>query len=308
MKEENTNNQANNNQTPTQGVPVQAQVVTPVDREVINTKKKKNSNVSIFIIVVILGVILFYMDNILDYFDENITPYIKETEESLNGNLYNGKVKIDDSSSYMTTNSIKFYNFKRGSGTILLLNYVSSKSFSNVKNKDIYIEIYNSDSELLYKELFNLDSLEKNTTGVYSINVSNDIYSNAFYMLVHVYTKDEEKSNQTLNCTFDDGLENTSLNYSITYNFTNNNLISYAVNKEFTYISESTEVTKYKEDLKNEYLNLNNYNITAIYSDTSVNYTITLSTIPEGFNPLHNGSDTPYVIKTKEQSKGWTCK
>src|SRR5574344_2391077 len=114
MKEENTNNQANNNQTPTQGVPVQAQVVTPVDREVINTKKKKNSNVSIFIIVVILGVILFYMDNILDYFDENITPYIKETEESLNGNLYNGKVKIDDSSSYMTTNSIKFYNFKRG--------------------------------------------------------------------------------------------------------------------------------------------------------------------------------------------------
>ncbi|NLC48155.1 MAG: hypothetical protein GX758_02185 [Tenericutes bacterium] len=243
-------------------------------------------------------------------FNENVTQYInKNSDSSKSGNLVDGYMKIEETS-YMIKEKIKFYNFKRSSQTTLIMNYVPEKSIADPASSEIYIEIYTSDKELLYKELFDPgEKIEKDAIKQYSIDVSNDVYQGAFYALIKIYTKEEKVATSSLTCTYTVSVSDSfKLAYSIKYNFKNNSLISYEVDKSYTSTGENEAEGKYKEELKTEYLSINDFNIISNYTDNSLKYNINLEEKPEGFTPLYEKDVTPKIINYKESLKKWTCK
>ncbi len=275
----------------------------------VNTNKKKSGNFLFFLVIIILLVITFYLDNVVDFLTEDNYKFLNGiTNEATSGNLVNGFIKVSEETSFVKLEKIKFYNFKQTTKNTIAFDYVSSKNISNPQNLEIYIEIYNSNQELLYKELFNPnEKIDSDVVSQYKMNVSDDTYLSVFYAKVKIYTKDEKVSKQTLTCSYSVKNDNIEVIYKNTYNFVNNELASYDVSKSFTTSKESADKEKYKTEINNEYIEITKYSITNTYKENLLTYSIDLSNYPEGFTPLYSKGNVMTTIKNKETIKKWTC-
>ena len=290
----------------TQPQPAVVNPAPPTQEEIISTHKKTHSNTILFIIVIILIVFVLFMDNILDFVDKNIINKVPNNQNT-SENLLNGFLKIEDKTGYLKVNNIKFYNVKKGNGTNIILNYEPYKTTSKIEEEGIYIELYNADKEILDKKLFIVDKIEKDVVRTYTYEVTNDVYADAFYALVKTYTDKELSSTKTLTCKYEVNDNNITLNYVNTFEFTNNSLTKYNINKEFSYKEENETVNNYKEELKKEYLNITDYNIQSEYNDTLLKYNIDLNNEVKDFKPLYKKDTIITIVKNKEKLKKWKC-
>lgn len=161
-------------------------VVTPTET-VINTGNKKTISIVWFLLVIIMGVFIYYIDDILAYFNQNFTPVVKDDTLSETGsaNLVDGFIKIDTTNSYIKVKSIRFNNVKKGENNVIFITYVSDKNYSAALPLGIVIEIYNQDKEKIYEEDFNVfGSIESNKTRQYKITLEEEKYNNAYYCLI----------------------------------------------------------------------------------------------------------------------------
>ncbi len=296
-------------QAPVQPAPVQPVTLSPQTNSeeiVINTTKKKTSNIIIIVLVVIMILFVFNMDTVLDYINNYINNGTISNNTNQGDNLANGFIMIDDTS-YMNLNEIRFYNFKKKADSVeITFNYEVNKKYDDVSTLKMYIELYNSDKELIYKELFNPGfALEKGTIRSYTISLTNDVYTSAFYALVKTYTEQEENSTSKLVCKFNDSNENVSVNYEITYNFKNNGLTSYNVNKN--YQSKNETIDNYVTEIENEYNSVKDIITSSIYENNTLQYTVDFTNNLEGFIPLYNKDTIINTIKEKETLKKWNC-
>ncbi len=302
-------NPTDGSNTPVQTVvaPNSTSSVTPAVEY--STNKKKSSNFLFFLVIIILLVITFFIDNVVDFLTEDNYQYLNGiTPDSSSSNLVNGFIKVGENNSFIKLEKIKFYNFRQTDSGVVSLDFISDKSISKPENLEIYVELYNSNQELLYKELFNPESkIENGVVTQYSMYVSNDVYLAVFYAKTVIYTKAEKASTQSLSCTYTIKNNNIDLIYKNTYNFINNELNSYDVSKSYTSTSENAEVLKYKAEIKEEYLDITKYNITNNYKDNLLTYTISLENYPEGYTPLYSKGTVMKTISNKEKLKKWTC-
>lgn len=278
----------------------------PMEEHIISTHKKKTSNTIMFVLVIILILFVLFMDQIKEFISDNIINTVPNNPNT-SENLIGGFLKLEEKTGYIKVNNIKYYNVKKGSGTNVILNYEPYKNSSNIEKEGIYIELYNADKEILSKTIFNPSKIEKNVVRTYTFEVTNDVYTDAFYALVKTYTEDELKQAKKLTCKYTVNNDNISLNYINTYEFTNNSLTKYSVNKTFEYKDNNDEANKYKDELKNEYLNINNYNIQSEYNDTTLKYSIDLSNEIKDFKPLYKKDTIITIVKNKEELKKWKC-
>lgn len=278
----------------------------PMEEQVISTHKKKTSNLIMYILVIILILFVVFIDPIKEFITDKIIDF-KPNNPNTSENLISGFLKLEEKSGYIKVNNIKYYNVKKGDGTNIILNYEPYKNSSNIEKEGIYIELYNADKEILSKTLFNPSKIEKEVVRTFTFEVTNDVYTDAFYALVKTYTDEELKSTKTLTCKYTVNNDNITLNYVNTYEFINNSLTKYNVNKTFSYKEDNTESNKYKGELKSEYLNINDFNIKSEYSDTSLKYSIDLSNEIKDFRPLYKKDTIITIIKNKEELKKWKC-
>ena len=289
---------------------IDPQSIMPSQSDVIDTEKKTSSNVILVILLIIMALIAFFMQDIINLFNKTIAPFTTSTTEVTSGDLIDGYMKIEENG-FMIVEKVKFYNYKKSTEPNLIINYLPQKNLSSASDYQIYIEIYNSDKVLIYKELFNPSAdLEKDTVKQYTMKVTSSVYKSAFYVKVKTYTDDEKKSTSTLTCTYTaTGSDELKVIYKTIYNFQNNDLISYDIDKSYTTTNaESTEALKYKEEIKKEYLKITDYNIKSTYTDTSLKYTIDLSKLPDGFTPSYIKGTVSKTINDKETLKKWVCK
>ena len=123
------------------------------NQAVINTQKSKSSNVIIIIILLIIAGCVYFIDDILAYFNTNFAPTIKENkEEELSNNLIDGYIKLGTPDSYMKTGGIKYYNFSLSETNKLILSFVSDKKLDETSSLGYYIVLYNNDKQITYKE------------------------------------------------------------------------------------------------------------------------------------------------------------
>lgn len=278
----------------------------PMEEQVISTHKKKTSNLIMYILVIILILFVVFIDPIKEFITDKIIDF-KPNNPNTSENLISGFLKLEEKSGYIKVNNIKYYNVKKSNETNIILNYEPYKNSSNIEKEGIYIELYNADKEILSKTLFNPSKIEKNVVRTFTFEVTNDVYTDAFYALVKTYTDEELKSTKTLTCKYTVNNDNITLNYVNTYEFINNSLTKYNVNKTFSYKEDNAESNKYKNELKSEYLNINDFNIKSEYNDTSLKYSIDLSNEIKDFRPLYKKDTIITIVKNKEKLKKWKC-
>lgn len=277
------------------------------ETEVINTSHKKSSNVFMFIMIILIIVFIYKIDDIIAYFDNNFAPTVKDTvDNTTSSNLVDGFIVMNENNSFIKVEKIKFYNFKKSNDNISY-NYVSDKKYKTTDSLAIYIEIYNINKELLYKELVSIKDIETDTIRLNNIKVTNDVYQDAYYILVKTYTEEEKNSKSTLVCKYSSSDEKITLNYQITYNFINNSLNDYIVSKEYISSSVNSETTNLKDELLNENNEAIKAGITTEYNGNKLIYSVDLNKVGDEFKPLYDSSTVKKTIINKESLKKWNC-
>ena len=277
------------------------------ETEIINTSHKKSSNIFMFIVIILIIIFIYKIDDVIAYFDNNFSPTIKDTvDNTSSSNLVNGFIVMNENNSFIKVEKIKFYNFVKSNNEITY-NYVSDKKYKTTDSLGIYIEIYNINKELLYKELVNISNIETDTIRLNSMKVTNDVYQEAYYILVKTYSEKEKSAKTSLVCKYNVSDDEIVLNYQITYNFINNNLNDYTVSKEYLSTELNSKTTEVKDELLNENNEAIKYGISTKYNGNKLIYTVDLNNVKEGYTPLYDSSTVKKTIINKESLKKWNC-
>ena len=273
---------------------------------VVNTEKKKTSNVVLIIIVLLLVLFVMNIDTVIEYYNNyTSTGSLTPPKNNNTDNLIGGYILIGDNTSRVVLDKIIFYNFKRKEDDMTIIyNYESSAKYDNPSNLKIYVELYNANKEIIYRELFDIEGgIEKDTVRIASLNVSSDVFQDAYYALARKYTDSELNKTQTLTCKYKKNVDDSTLNYNILFTFKNNGLTKYVVNKQILNYNESLK--EYKS-LKSEY-SLVQKSLNAVFQSGNLNYTVDLESDLNGFNPLYSKDTLITIVKNKETLKEWVC-
>lgn len=281
------------------------------NQAVINTQKSKSSNVIIIVILLIIAGCVFFIDDILAYFNTNFTPTTGENkEEELSNNLVDGYIKLGTPDSYMKTGGIKYYNFSLSETNKLILSFVSDKKLDETSSLGYYIVLYNNDKEITYKELFSIPKkVEANEVSQYKISLDVDVYEDSKYAKIIKYTDEELIKKYKLTCSYSTENNGIKLNYENIYAFENDLLVSYTISKDYTLpVEETDESKKYKEELDSENTKMTEAGIKTEYKDNKLTYSVSMVKLPDGFIPLYKKTATKTMISKKEKLKKWECK
>ena len=270
---------------------------TPNDVEVIQTVQKGEvSNVILIIFLILLIVFVINIDTVISMYDQyKETKTISNPTNKNTNNLTGGYILLDDSTSSMKVKDIKFYNFRKAQGKGITFSYEVLVKYDEAKDLEIYLELYNSEKELIYKELFNpSQKLEKDTVRTYVMSVDDSIYNEAFYSLVKIYSDKEKQEASSLTCTYED----KKYSYKYVFSFVNNGLSTYDV--------EKTSKNEDDEKLNTEYESLKDSNNATLENNT-LKYKVDLSVDNDNVVTLFNKDATPKFVKNKQTSKEWNC-
>lgn len=278
---------------------------------VINTQKSKTSNTIIVILLLIMAGCVYFIDDILAYFNTNFSPTIKDNkEEELSNNLVDGYIKLGTPDSYMKTGGIKYYNFSLSETNKVILSFVSDRKLDETASLGYYLVLYNNDKEIIYKELFSIPKkVEANEVSQYKISLDVDVYEDAKFAKVIKYTDEELIKKYKLVCSYSTENNGVKLNYENTYAFENDLLVSYTIVKDYTLpVEETDESKKYKEELDSENTKMTEAGIKTEYKDNKLTYSVSMVKLPDGFIPLYKNTATKTMIIKKEKLKKWECK
>jgi hypothetical protein len=167
-------------------------VVAPT-QNVINTGKKRGGHLFLFIVIILIGLFIYFIDDVLAYFNQNFTPVVDtKADENGSANLIDGYIKINSGdSSYIKIKGIKFHSLKKGEDKAIFISYISDKTYSNSNSLNIAIELYNENKEKLLSEKFNVvGTIEAITLRQYKILVDNNTYDSTVYALVKIETNE----------------------------------------------------------------------------------------------------------------------
>lgn len=177
----------------TQPIPVNTQNIVAPTENVINTSKKKSGNIFLIIAIIIIVLFVYYIDEVLLYFNQNFVPATEtQVEESGGARLVNGLLQINSNdSAYIKVKSIKFHTFKKDAKNKFIISYLADRNYSNPSTLNLMIELYNKDKEKIYEEKFNpVGAIEALKLRQYQITVTSEIYENALYVLVKEQTNE----------------------------------------------------------------------------------------------------------------------
>ena len=281
------------------------------NQAVINTQKNKTSNTIIIVLLIIMAGCVFFIDDILGFFNTNFAPSIKDNkEEELSNNLIDGYIKLGDPVAYMKTGGIKFYNFSLSETNKVILSFLSDKKLDETSSLGYYIVLYNSEKEITYKELFSIPKkVEANEVSQYKISLDVDVYEDSKYAKIIKYTDEELAKKYKIVCSYNIESNDIKLNYQNTYAFENDLLVSYTIVKDYSLPdSETEDIKKYKNELDNENAKITEVGIKTEYNNNKLTYSVNMNKLPEGFVPLYKNTATKTMIIKKEKLKKWECK
>lgn len=307
------NNQTVNNSAPQNNLPPSPapQIVPQNNQEVVvvDTNKKSTSNFILIILLLLLVVFIYFIDDIINFVEVNFlssTPI--EVVNPQHDNLVDGYIKIEDNSSYNVYEGIKFYNFTKSGNYNLLLNFTSKKNIDDVTSLGLYIEIYNSEKELLVKHIFDAEKVINSGVGSFIINLDEYSYDKAYYASIKKYTTEELNSTKTLTCTYSDSNSNYLLSYTNVFNFKNNELISYDVNKTIEILKDNKNSSSKVNEILKEKNIIDTYEIENTYENNILSYKVDLDTVNEGYITLYKKGTSPLLVNINETNKEWICK
>ena len=286
--------------------------------KIVNTLEQRNE----FKIALIIGisVIIFalLLPTITSIFTkDSIFSYTDKVNEIVNDKTINGMLELNKEEGSITAKRVKFYSPRKSTNNQISVTYLPETGFNDVDSLNLYIEIYNSNKELITRVKFtNITKLERKVQGSYKINLNETIYKEAKYFKITIIKdKDFDKINDTLTCKYSFTHNNVKVDYERKYNFTKSGLLSYSINKTITKLDETsldnTTLEEYKKLFTTENENLKKTNIEDItLTDSSINYTVNLSTLKLGkssYKNIYEQGSIKRQIELSEAKMNWMC-
>jgi len=293
-----------------------------------NTLELKRENRLLFIIIIALILFVIFLPTITRFVNrKSIFSYTNAMEDIVSNETVDGMLEIGKEKGSITVKNIRFYNPSKKGGNEISIVYLPETTIKNVDDMQIYIELYNSNKGVIYREKFTSDNkLERKVQGIMTMKVNGTIYKEASYAKVTIIKDSEFNKSDSTRCTNSFTDENYSVEYKITYNFSIKGLTSYQVNRIYkieennstdsddneTTGNEQNTTNKYKEMFENEWEEISKTNTKELeYDDDLIKYTIDLKTLELGkskYQPLYNLGSVKRQITLKEESEGWSCK
>lgn len=268
------------------------------------------------ILLILIGIVIFafMLPTITSWFSRNsIFTYTDKMEDIKNTDTINGMLEINSEKGSITARNIKFYNFVKKTNNEITVVYLPETGINNVKDKNIFIELYNKSKNLIYRTQFLSEKkLERKVQGTYKINVNETLYKEASYgKIVVIDDKEFSKENETLACTLINKENDIEIENKITYSFSSQGLTKYVVIKKITNPVE-TDNDNLTSPFEKEQEMINKTNVADLtYDFDKIQYTIDLL----NFNSNNSNYETLYTkgslkrqITLSEQAKGWSCK
>lgn len=286
--------------------------------KVVNTlEEKKELRTAILIGVIILIFILLLPKLVSIFSKDSIFSYTDKVNEVVNSETIDGMLEIGKEKGYITAKNVKFYNPRKTTDNQISITYLPLTGIKNIDDLNVYIEIYNSNKEIVSRVKFsNIDKLERKVQGNYKIDINETIYKEAKYFKATIIKASEfDKINDTLTCKYSFTHNNIKVDYERKYNFTKSGLLSYSINKTITKLDETsldnTTLEEYKKLFTTENENLKKTNIEDItLTDSSINYTVNLSTLKLGkssYKKIYEQGSIKRQIELSEAKMNWMC-
>ena len=286
--------------------------------KVVNTlEERKELRTAILIGVIILIFILLLPKLVSIFSKDSIFSYTDKVNEVVNSETIDGMLEIGKEKGYITAKNVKFYNPRKTTDNQISITYLPLTGIKNIDDLNVYIEIYNSNKEIVSRVKFsNIDKLERKVQGNYKIDINETIYKEAKYFKATIIKASEfDKINDTLTCKYSFTHNNIKVDYERKYNFTKSGLLSYSINKTITKLDETsldnTTLEEYKKLFTTENENLKKTNIEDItLTDSSINYTVNLSTLKLGkssYKKIYEQGSINRQIELSEAKMNWMC-
>lgn len=282
------------------------------DVTVISTNRgKKGGGAAVIVIALFLVFFVFNIDKVEDIYNKYVKENILFNKNANKGeNLNGGFIQVNDPNSFDTLDSIKFYNFNTTTAdNALALNYKSDIDIQNAGSFNIYIEVYDLDKDLIYKNLFDpKKEFKKDTAKEYEVSLPSDVFEKIKYAKIKKYSDTENVSTSKLTCTLIEETNKYNLSYKNVFNFNNNLLLSYDVTEEIIPKEgneEDAEVKEYKANLalaKEELVEL-----TPTYVDGKLTYSVDASKDYTKYKLVEDSDSTPKMVRLREEKKKWKC-
>lgn len=289
--------------------------------------KKENRNIIIIVVVIVLFALL--LPTLTKVFKKTSTyTYNNEQKEIEENKTVDGMIEIDKEEGYIIAKKIKFYNIRKKTDNIISIIYLPQTTIKDVNEKNIYIELYNSKKDVIYRTKFISDTnLERKIQGTYELKLNPNIYKEATYGKIVIFKENEwGTATDTLTCTNNFKDSSYELSYKVVYGFGPHGLLNYNVSKEVKINMEEelknnpgqteeaikTRLDKYKEIFRNEGDEISKTNITNLFfDDETIEYKVDLQTIElnnSDYKLLYEIGSTKRQIKLTEESNNWSCK
>ena len=290
--------------------PEQIEILDLTNDTIENTLETKKENRLVFLIIGIIILFVLLLPTVTGIFKKSNRTITTNAGKIVSKDTNEGYLEIGSETGSITALKIQFYSFYKRTDNTLSYVYLSDAAYKSAKDLNIYIEIYNSKKNIIYRELFNpTDSIAK-TRRTGTIKLLDSIYGEATYAKIVILENNNfNVEDKSLICKKNTESGIYTIKNTITYNFSTNGLISYNVNR----IAEITDkgyhtsekITLFDEEKTSiEKYNFNNFS----FKEDEINYKIDLvSGEYEGYKKLYTLGRTIREIKLKEESNGWSC-
>lgn len=275
---------------------------------------KKEGIIALTIVIVIALIAIFIIPKISSILSgQNGYVLSNEKNEISNNGTVDGFLEIGKTEGSITAKKIQFYSFVKKTGNVLKFKYLPETTIKDTEGLNIYIEIYNSKKNVIYRTKFSpVAKVERKVIENVDLPLNENIYGEATYVKVVILDeKNFSISESTMTCTLNDINDIYTLNSTVVYNFSTNGLTSYKTTKNLivnpTYGHTGDEKTDPHNMLKYEGESLSKVGLESLeYTDTDISYTVDLLKNKIEGDTVSLGN-AQRQIKLESEKNKWRC-
>lgn len=290
--------------------PEQIEIVDLTNDKIENTLETRKENRIIFLIIGFIVLFVLLLPTFTGIFKKTNRTITTNAGKIVSKDTNDGFLEIGSENGSITALKIQFYSFHKRTDNTISYVYLSDSSYKNIKELNIYIEIYNNKKSIIYRELFNpSENIERSRNTAY-IKLNESLYSEAAYAKITILEKtDFNVLDKSLVCRKKIISDIYTIDSTVTYNFSTNGLINYTVNKTAEITDKNSETSDSLTVFNNEKDLLEKYNFSDFdFTDSKIKYTVDLiNGNYEGYKLLYPLGSTIRKIKLQEESSNWSC-
>ncbi len=277
---------------------------------------KKENIIIIIILLTILLIAVFLVPKVYTLLSSGRGFVLTNDSSDIDDkHSINGFLEIGKDEGYIIAKKIQFYSFIKKENNVLSYKLMAETGLKDVKGYNIYIELYNSKKNVIYRTKFdNYDTLNRKTIERVNLSLNENIYGEATYAkLVILNDKNFEVMDKDMTCSFSDVNDMYTLNSTYTYSFSTNGLVSYKVtrklipNPDYLTNINTTDPNNPLLIIGREGESLSKIGIDTLeYSDTDINYSVNLLKNSVDGEKYTLGN-TYRQIKLESEKDNWRC-